>query len=269
MRRYRSFKTLQKNKISSVYTMDLENLSKKNQNKLVFGYLHECEMQLCKPTCFIYNNIPSCIMKLCFSYYYLGSGEIERCFKCVLLGAAGVGKSSIVMSFDTNQFDQTMPSTIGAMFREKTMIVDEYTIQYRIWDTAGQERFNSIMPMYYRDAHIIIFVYDVTNDYSLERAKKWMDEIEEQYGTDMIFAIAANKWDLKGKYDGIIDHDAVKEYAIERGASFFETSAKNNWNIAELFAKIGYRAAKTITPVDRVGAIDNWDAPQPHRKCRC
>ena len=80
----------------------------------------------------------------------------------VLLGEAGVGKSSLVLRFVANHFKAYSESTIGAAFMSKTLVVDDQAIKFQIWDTAGQEKYHSLAPMYYRGASAAIVVFDIT-----------------------------------------------------------------------------------------------------------
>lgn len=74
--------------------------------------------------------------------------------KIVVLGAQGVGKTSLVDRFVKNAFTppEAMTSTIGASFLTKRVVdIDSGTVvRLQIWDTAGQERFRSISKLYYR-----------------------------------------------------------------------------------------------------------------------
>jgi len=72
--------------------------------------------------------------------------------KLVLLGEAAVGKSSLVMRFVNNDFQENKEPTIGAAFLTQKCNLPTRTIKFEIWDTAGQERFASLAPMYYRNA---------------------------------------------------------------------------------------------------------------------
>ncbi|KAF3592476.1 hypothetical protein DY000_02024510 [Brassica cretica] len=100
--------------------------------------------------------------------------------KLVLLGDVGAGKSSLVLRFVKDQFVEFQESTIGAAFFSQTLAVNDATVKFEIWDTAGQERYHSLAPMYYRGAAAAIIVFDITNQGSFERAKKWVQELQAQ-----------------------------------------------------------------------------------------
>ena len=82
--------------------------------------------------------------------------------KLVLLGEAAVGKSSLVLRFVNNEFQENKEPTIGAAFLTQKCKLDDKIIKFEIWDTAGQERFHSLAPMYYRNAQAAVVAYDIT-----------------------------------------------------------------------------------------------------------
>ena len=84
-------------------------------------------------------------------------------FKVVLIGDAGVGKSSILYNLTNNQFYYNYDMTIGVEYSSKIVTQDEKYIKLQIWDTAGQEVFRSITKSYYRNNSVIIIVYDTTD----------------------------------------------------------------------------------------------------------
>ncbi|KAK3674853.1 GTP-binding protein of the rab/ypt [Recurvomyces mirabilis] len=162
-------------------------------------------------------------------------------FKLVLLGESAVGKSSLVLRFVKDQFDDYRESTIGAAFLTQTIALDEQTtVKFEIWDTAGQERYKSLAPMYYRNANCAVVVYDITQASSLDKAKSWVKELQRQANENIIIALAGNKSDLVADQpDKRAVHTADAEaYAREAGLLFFETSAKTAENVKELFTAI-------------------------------
>lgn len=72
-------------------------------------------------------------------------------------------------------------STSGANFATKTTYIDETKqyINFEIWDTAGQEKFRSLAKIFYKNAAILILVYDITRRESFNQLKEfWIKEIQ-------------------------------------------------------------------------------------------
>lgn len=187
--------------------------------------------------------------------------------KLVLLGEAAVGKSSLVLRFVNNDFQENKEPTIGAAFLTQKCNLPTRTIKFEIWDTAGQERFASLAPMYYRNAQSALIVYDLTKPTSLIKAKHWVAELQRQASPGIVIALVGNKLDLTtepgnsnspagDEADGDAaeedDGDArkistaeAKSYAEEEGLLFFETSAKLGTNVTEVFTAIANAIPET------------------------
>jgi len=116
--------------------------------------------------------------------------------KLVLLGEAAVGKSSVVLRFVQNDFQENKEPTIGAAFLTQKCRLEDKIIKFEIWDTAGQERFHSLAPMYYRNAQAAIVAYDITKSSSLDKAKSWVKELQRQGHPNIVIALIGNKLDL-------------------------------------------------------------------------
>ena len=159
--------------------------------------------------------------------------------KVVLLGEAGVGKTSIIHQFTYHQFDPDCISSISAQFISKTIDYRGYgAIKYDIWDTAGQERYRSMAKIFYKDAKVIIFVYDITSEPTFDGMKNyWYEQIKINCEKDAILAVVANKNDLYNDQK-IPDEDGQK-FADEIGAIFQSTSALSDSGITNLFDHIG------------------------------
>ena len=106
-------------------------------------------------------------------------------------------------------------------------------MKLQIWDTAGQERFRTITSSYYRGAHGIIVVYDVTDQESFNNVKQWLNEIDRYANENVNKLLVGNKSDLTAKK--VVDYQTAKAFADEIGIPFLETSAKNATNVEQAF----------------------------------
>ena len=159
--------------------------------------------------------------------------------KVVLLGEAGVGKTSIISRYVSNTFSEVLMTTTGASFATKKVdIDDEHKIKFQIWDTAGQERFRSLAKIFYQNAAVAVLVYDITRRDSFDKLKNfWIKELKENAPSDIILAIAGNKSD---DYENeVVSLKEGKELAQEINAIFKSTSAMLSHGIDELFKCIG------------------------------
>eukprot|EP01033_Poteriospumella_lacustris_P001613 gene1613-1175_t len=159
--------------------------------------------------------------------------------KVVLLGDTGVGKSSLVLRFVTNNFKPYSESTIGASFMSKLLSVNGKSIKFQIWDTAGQEKYHSLAPMYYRGAAAAILVYDITRSSTFKTLQNWVEELKSKGPKDIAIAIAGNKADLEDSRE--VDRSVAQGYANEINAIYLETSAKEDTNVQDIFVKLSAR----------------------------
>lgn len=159
-----------------------------------------------------------------------------KSFKIVLLGEGAVGKTSLMLRYTENKFINEHISTIQAAFASKQLIVDNERVELAIWDTAGQERFHALGPIYYRDSHGALLVYDITDRHSFERVKKWVEELLQMLGDTVTLFVVGNKVDLESSR--VISVEEAASYASSINTQFLECSAKTNEGVDEVFDAI-------------------------------
>lgn len=160
--------------------------------------------------------------------------DYDHLFKLLIIGDSGVGKSSILLRFSDNLFSGTYITTIGVDFKIRTIEVEGEKVKLQIWDTAGQERFRTITSTYYRGTHGVIVVYDVTNLESFGNVKRWLQEIDQNCD-EVVRILVGNKHDHPERK---VTHQEAQTLADQMTITFFETSAKDNYNIEKVFDEI-------------------------------
>ena len=165
--------------------------------------------------------------------------------KVVLLGEAGVGKTCLIKQFTENKFDNTELSSLSAQYVSKTIdyLDTKKAIKFDIWDTVGQERFRSIAKIFYKDARVILFVYDITSKKTFDALINfWYEELRNNLTENPIYAVVGNKNDLYMNQQ--VDTSDAKDLAKNMGGILQLTSAKTNEGIKNLFDNIGKKLLK-------------------------
>jgi len=172
--------------------------------------------------------------------------DYDYLFILVLIGDSGVGKSCLLLRFADDKWTDSYISTIGVDFKIRTIELDSKTIKLQIWDTAGQERFRTISSTYYRGAHGIIVVYDVTNKTSFENVQRWMTEIDKYARESVNKLLVVNKSDGDGVSRQVSQAEG-KSFADSKGIHFLETSAKTGSFVDTAFLMMAHEIKSKMT----------------------
>ena len=154
-------------------------------------------------------------------------------FKIMMLGDASVGKTSLTMRYISGYFMEDLKLTIGVDFYSKTTSFKDKKVKLQIWDFGGEERFRFLLSQYSKGANGAFFLYDITNQTSLDHLPDWTQVIREHAG-DIPIMLIGSKVDLNEfravlRDDGIL---AAKKYNL---ASFVELSSKTGENVGKAF----------------------------------
>ena len=155
--------------------------------------------------------------------------------KIVIVGEAGVGKTSIISQFIDKFFDDELQASTGASFSAKILSFDNgKSVKIELWDTAGQERYRSLTKIFFQNSSAVAFVYDITRLNSFDEIKNyWLKQIKESAPNNIIKALVANKYDLIDKEQ--VDEEEARKLAEDNDCLFYLTSAKKSVGVKELF----------------------------------
>ena len=159
--------------------------------------------------------------------------------KVVFVGEAFTGKTAIIQRVIYDTYEDNMVTTMVASNYSKVIDFEgNHSIRFEIWDTAGQEKYRSINKIFYKDAAIVIMVYDISNRRTFEEIKNyWINQVKSMCNKNPIIGLAGNKSDLYAKEE--VKEAEAKAFAKEVGAIFQLTSCVRNAGINELIKALG------------------------------
>ena len=168
-------------------------------------------------------------------------------FNIITLGESGVGKTSLIRRYVYNKFTGDNVSTIGVNFGFNLVTLKDNTkIKLKLVDTAGQERYRSLSKAYFKNSDVVLYVFSLDKEGSLEKIKDWKNLFKINNGQEGIPSyLIRNKCDLDDKEDFQEKvNELMKQYDF---LDYKETSALDNENIEELFQQIGEKCYQNIS----------------------
>ena len=172
------------------------------------------------------------------TYFNLKEPHFDSTIKCLLIGDAGVGKSSIIERYVNDTFSTVSSTTVGVDYFTKLVKLNDdivggktHVVKLQIWDLAGQMNYRSIIRSYYRNAEVIFYVFDKSHRETFHNFDYWIDEFRPKLD-DIQIVIVGNKSDIG---HSCVHSDEAIELANKYDAQYYETSAKDNINICDIF----------------------------------
>eukprot|EP01045_Picozoa_sp_COSAG04_P031551 COSAG04_NODE_5878_length_1465_cov_179.322840_2_plen_199_part_00 len=192
-------------------------------------------------------------------------------YKLLMIGDSGVGKSSLLLRFASDQFEDSYMTTVGLDFKIRTVEVDGKVVKLQMWDTAGQERFRTITSSYYRGAQGIVVVYGLDDKKSFENVKQWVEEIDRYAGEGVVKLLVGNKCDVEARQ---VTREEAEKFAEELKMRYMETSAKTGENVEETFMLTAREIKAKGVPKPKPSAaqtVNTAAAPEqkPGKGCAC
>ena len=177
--------------------------------------------------------------------------EEEITFKIITLGDSGVGKTSIINQYITGKYNENTASTLGINFSFKKLSINKtHNITLKLIDTCGQEKYRALSKSYFKHADGVLYVFGLNEKESFDNIKEWMTYFNEECTIkDAAKLLVGNKSDLEK--DKELPQNIIKQFAEENKLQYFETSAKDNKNINEIFGEMGKMIYKKGLPLNQ------------------
>ena len=163
----------------------------------------------------------------------------EETIKIIILGNSKVGKTSFLIRFTKNKFDETYLATIGIDHICRIINIENKLYKLIFYDTAGEEKYKSIPKNYIKNMQGIILMYDITDKSSFDSIIDWISDVKEIKGENFPMILVGNKIDLNESRE--VTEEMGNELAEKNQIEFFETSNKDGTNIQEAGLEIVYR----------------------------
>ena len=146
--------------------------------------------------------------------------------KVIFLGESNVGKTNLMRISVGKPFDFHSMSTWSVSYLPKNFIYNNRTYTFNLWDTIGQEVYRSLTKIFFKNAIIVLLIYDITSRKTFEELEYWYQQVKNELGNEFLLAIVGNKKDLF--IDMKVTEEEGKKYADEKGAKFKLSSAKDD-----------------------------------------
>ena len=179
--------------------------------------------------------------------------DIDDTKKIITLGESGVGKTSIIRRYIHNIFDENNLSTIGLNFSFKEVkLKDGNIINLKLIDTAGQEKYRALAKSYFKNVDAALFVFAMNSQESFDNIKNWIKLFDDNHNgkTGIPKYLIGNKSDQEREVNDDLIEQLKNEY---KDYKYFETSAKNNDGIENLFKEIGEDLYKILSEKEGKG----------------
>ena len=191
----------------------------------------------------------------------------EETIKIIILGDSKVGKTSFIIRFTKNKFDETYLATIGVDYKDRIINIENKLYKLMYYDTAGEEKYKSIPKNYIKNMQGIILMYDITNKLSFDSIIDWISDVKEIKGENFPMILVGNKIDLNESRE--VTEEMGYELAEKNQIEFFETSNKDGTNIQEAGLEIVYKILSETkvnnSRIERIGTANTNNCTS--RKC--
>jgi len=185
--------------------------------------------------------------------------------KIIIVGAIGVGKTSVIGKYISNKFLDGERMSISYEIQNKIIDLDSDTrVNLKIVDTAGEEKYMSLPNQYFKDCHGAIVMYDLTEKNSFTKIKDWLNILKEKAPEKIIIMLAGNKSDLYCLKADL--EDQLKPY--KEKYDHYEISAKSGSNVSLVFEDLVNKIVKVLKDKGVEEIVERRDSTilEPNKK---
>ena len=130
----------------------------------------------------------------------------------------------------------------GIDYKQRNLEINGKHLRLSIWDTAGQERFRTLTNAYYRGAHGVVVMYDITNRPTFLNVPGWIDDAREYGSANTQIVLVGNK---KDREDREVSAEEGHKLARMHRVKFYETSALTGENCDAVFETLAKEMLNT------------------------
>jgi small GTP-binding protein len=156
--------------------------------------------------------------------------KIKDKFKILVLGAPGVGKTTLIEQYCDTPFEPDVATKVGVNFFLKQVKIEGNNYLLQFWDFFNEKKFGSLHTLYYKGASAIFYIIDVskpeTFDYCQKHLKKVRDE--SKLSNCLVFLIG-NKVDLVNNKENV-EKNRYQDFVRKEGLLGYIETSMNNYN---------------------------------------
>ena len=162
----------------------------------------------------------------------MSSHKYDYYFNLLAMGEEGVGKQDFLSKFFGGSPIENHLKTIGQDFKRTLINFENKLVKLQIYDEPGGGRFRTFTKTWFKGAHGVVLMYDVTNQNSFKNMRNLIKRCEANADESVRKVLVGLKCDEPGR---VVTEEQGKQLAEEYNIGFFESSAKTNKNVSEVF----------------------------------
>ncbi|XP_078615509.1 rho-related protein racA-like isoform X1 [Branchiostoma floridae x Branchiostoma japonicum] len=179
--------------------------------------------------------------------------------KLVIVGDGGVGKSCLLITYNTESFPSEYVPTVFDNYC-RSITVDGTPCNMAFWDTAGQEDYDRLRPLSYPQTDIFLMCFDISNRASFENiSEKWFPEVRH-FCPDTPIILVGTKNDLRtdAAASRCVSWQEGQQVATSLNLPYHETSSLKQVGLKELMNHAVQLGSQSHKRQKKGGSIGKW-----------